>query len=254
MTTIRLRPIDADGTRGARAAAGAPADPPAVLIGSALARAEVYRPTVEQLARRHRAHLVQLPGSGRAQPLPEPWELTDYARWVAAALGALDVRGATLIGHSHGAAVALLVAARHPERVGRLVIADGVGGSPAPLWRVFLGAARDCATVEFPLAAREWHRVAFCAGAHPRNFARQVRLSLDADLAADATRVRVPALLAWGARDHTTPPAGARALARHLPDPTVYFAPRGGHSWLITHAREFADAVAGWVRGAPRSV
>lgn len=248
MANFRLRPIDAAGFRGRCAVAGRPFDPPAVLLATALVRAEAYRATLEQLARHFRVYLVEMPGDGRSARLPAPWSLADYAGWVAALVDALGLRGATVIGHSHSGGVALLLPALHPGRAGQVVVADGVGAEPFPLWRGVLGQLADAATVEYALAAREWSRLLYTAFAHPRNFFRQVRAALDADLTPFAASVRVPVLLAWGARDHTVPPRCARVLARHLPHPTVYLSPRGSHCWPITYAREFADVVAAWVR------
>ncbi|WP_300681984.1 alpha/beta fold hydrolase [Nocardioides sp.] len=73
------------------------------------------------LAERHRVTLVDLPNHGRSE-----WtERIDYAE-MADAVAALLEQGdpVTLVGHSMGGKVAMMVALRHPELVESLVVAD----------------------------------------------------------------------------------------------------------------------------------
>jgi pimeloyl-ACP methyl ester carboxylesterase len=246
---LRLRPVEVLGFRGRYAVAGNSTDPPAVLLTSPLVRAEAYTPTVEHLARHMRVVAVEMPGGGRAGRVPVPWTLGDYAGWVAGLIDALGLAGATVVGHSHAGGVALLLPVLHPARAGRVAAASPIGaGGPFALWRVLLGRVADTLTVEFAMAARRWSTLAYAFAAHTRNFWRQVRASLDADLTGYAARVNVPVLVAWGRRDHTLPPRCAAAWARHLPDAAVYVSPRGSHGWPITHPAEFAGVVAAWAR------
>jgi pimeloyl-ACP methyl ester carboxylesterase len=243
---FQLQPLEGLPVRGRYTAVGA--GPAVVLLASPLVRVRPYRPTVEHLARGHRVYAVELPGSGRADPLPEPWSVTDYARWTAAAVEALGLTDVTVIGHSHTGGVVVELAAFRPTRVGRVVIADAIGAYQQSLGCALVGRAADTLTREARLAAREWASLAYTLATHPRNFWHQVRVSLGADLTGTARRVVVPALVAWGARDHTTPPASARTYARCLPRAEVYVSAGGSHDWPITDPAEFAAAVAGFIR------
>lgn len=69
----------------------------------------------------HRVLLVDLPHHGRS-PWGEDFDYVAVADEVAALLSPDDP--ATLVGHSMGGKVAMLVALQHPETVGRLVVAD----------------------------------------------------------------------------------------------------------------------------------
>lgn len=241
-----LRPVVAAGVRGLVAAGGT--GPPVVLLPSVLARARPYRPAAEALARGHRVYLVEMPGCGKAARLPAAWTLGQYADWVAALLDVLDLTDATVAGHSHGGGVAVCLAARHPGRVGRVVAADGIGTFPQTLARSIAGRARDTLEAEFGLAAREWSVLLQNGLAHTRNHVGQIRNSLAADLRADAARVGVPVLLAWGDRDHTVPPEAASEYARLLPRAEVYLSRGGTHCWPLTRPGEFAAAVGDFVR------
>jgi pimeloyl-ACP methyl ester carboxylesterase len=238
--------VDIGGVRGWYAEAGA--GPPVVLLASPLARAKTYHPTVGRLATAHRVFAVELPGSGRADRLPRPWSLAEYGAWAAGFLAALDLSDATVIGHSHSGAIPVVLAAEHPGRIGRVVIVDAIGaGGPHPVLRTVAAGFIDV-MLEFPLVARAWHHVAGSAVRHPKNFAGQVWASFAADVTALASRVKVPALVAWGRRDHTLPSRCAAAYARRLPAAAVYLS-GGSHNWTISRADEFAGVVGRFVRG-----
>jgi pimeloyl-ACP methyl ester carboxylesterase len=223
------------------------AGPPAVLLASPLVTARPYRPTALALAAHgFRVFTVELPGSGTADRLSSPWGVEEYAGWAAAALAALRVDDATVIGHSHAGGLAVALAALHPDRVGRVVLVGATGSCRQTLGRAVRGRAADTLAVEGRLVAREWAALAATAARHPRNFVRQVAVSLAADLTGYAATVKVPVLLAWGVRDHTVPVRCAEGYARHLPRAETYVSSAGSHAWLITHPAEFAAAVAGF--------
>lgn len=73
----------------------------------------------------HRSLLIDLFGFGYSdRPRDFGYTLTEHADAVAAVLDAEHVRGAELVGHSMGGAVALVLAARRPELVGSLTLAE----------------------------------------------------------------------------------------------------------------------------------
>lgn len=79
-----------------------------------------------------RSLLLDLLGYGISdRPADAGYSMQDHADWVATALRAAGVSGAQVLAHSMGGAVALLLAARHPELVAGLVLIDA-NLDPAP--------------------------------------------------------------------------------------------------------------------------
>lgn len=69
--------------------------------------------------------LIDLPGFGYGHA-PDDWPATmeDHAQTVISLLDHLDVRRATVVGHSMGGSLALLVASTIPDRVEQLILAE----------------------------------------------------------------------------------------------------------------------------------
>ncbi len=73
----------------------------------------------------HRSVLVDLLGHGHSdRPADFDYTLESHADALAAALEAAGVSGAEVIAHSMGGSVAIVLAARHPQSVSRLVLID----------------------------------------------------------------------------------------------------------------------------------
>lgn len=72
------------------------------------------------LAARHRTLAIDLPGHGGSEKRLEEGDVAGLARIIVAALQALGIDRAHLVGHSLGGAVALDIALRHPNRVASL--------------------------------------------------------------------------------------------------------------------------------------
>nr|WP_318381457.1 alpha/beta hydrolase [uncultured Enterobacter sp.] len=102
--------------------------PDVVLIPGLASSREVWRPLADRLKATHRVHLVQLAGFA-GEPAVSPAQ----DRVAAPASQALsqwlekeNIVKPTIIGHSLGGEVALMLAARHPELPGKLVIVDAL--------------------------------------------------------------------------------------------------------------------------------
>lgn len=73
----------------------------------------------------HRSILIDLPGHGHSDR-PDGWaySLDDHAAVISAVCAAANVSTVDLVGHSLGADISIVVAARNPGLVGRLVICE----------------------------------------------------------------------------------------------------------------------------------
>src|SRR5690242_12785773 len=117
------RYIDLNGTRIRFLEAGArrPGLPLLMLHGYRNGANYWFPNPLPALAEEYHVIAPDLPGFGRSGDLPE-YGLPQYASVIHAFLDALGVASANLLGHSMGAQVAIVAAARQPERINKLVL------------------------------------------------------------------------------------------------------------------------------------
>jgi pimeloyl-ACP methyl ester carboxylesterase len=224
--------------------------PPIVFVHGILVNANLWRKVVSRLSGSHRCIALDLPLGAHAEPMPAA-DLTPpgLAGIVADALEALELDDVTLVGNDTGGAVCQLVAARRPERVGRLVLTscDSYDRFPPKLF-AFLGpVARFHQAIPLlfaPLRLRAPRRLPIALGwltkrpiereaedsyvlpvlSRPEireDFAR-VAAGLDPRhtlAAAEALRsFERPVLVAWSADDRLFPRSDAERLRDTFPD------------------------------------
>lgn len=124
--------------------------PDIILIPGLVSSRDVWTATAKQLEGRYRVHLVQVagfagaPAAGNAEgPVVEPLadELVGY-------IAANHLDHPAIIGHSMGGFTALMIAAHHPDSVGRVMVVDAL-----PFFSVLFGPTATVESVT-PQAAR----------------------------------------------------------------------------------------------------
>jgi len=126
-----------------------------------------YLSVVRSLARDFRVTVYDLRGHGYSDMPPKGYTSADLAADLLALLDHLGIDRTHLVGHSFGAAVALQFAARHPERVATLTVADGLvpglerpfAARTAPRWKAQRAKLRRAGldvSPDLPLVAYEF--------------------------------------------------------------------------------------------------
>jgi 3-oxoadipate enol-lactonase len=167
---------------------------------------------------------IDLPGSGESDTPPGPYSTEGYADQVAAFLGAIGIEQAHVAGMSLGAAVAMHLGARHPERVRSLSLHSGWDITDAYLkavvetWRtlasslpsvadvVIQGIFPWCFTPEMYAERPEFvDTLVDFVRSRPAQPADGFVAQLDAVVAHDASaalaEIRAPTLITCGGRD-----------------------------------------------------
>jgi pimeloyl-ACP methyl ester carboxylesterase len=238
---------------------------PVVFLHGYLMGARLWDPVVRLLDGEFRCLVPELPFGAHPAPMRPGADLTaaGLGRLVAEFLDALDLREVTLVGNDSGAAVAQVVAARHPGRLGGLVLATGDAFDnypPAP-FRPLIAAARAgmLTALLAVLKARRARSLptaygwlthgdlphdlidcwvaAYFADHGVRRDLRRLTAALGDDafmtqIAAELAAFTKPALLAWAADDKFFPLEHARQLAALLPDARVELI-AGSRTWVM---------------------
>jgi pimeloyl-ACP methyl ester carboxylesterase len=223
-----------------------------------------------------------LPLGSHSLPMNKGADLSapGLARLIAEFIERLELEDVTLVGNDTGGALCQLVAADHPERLGRLVLTtcDAFENFPPPAVRPMLTAlklpgalvatsligrlrvVRRAAFKAMPLTmqpipdeqVKSW--VAPLADKRIRaDLATVVRGIDPADTVAAAERLRDfdrPALIAWGAEDRLFPFSDAERLAATLPNARLERIPNARAFVQLDAPERLAEMIGSVANGA----
>jgi pimeloyl-ACP methyl ester carboxylesterase len=220
--------------------------PPLLLLHGWANSALTLEPLARALGDLRQTIVPDLPGFGRSErpKPPQGWNTADYAAWALLLLDKLGIERADLFGHSHGARVAIQLAAEHPERAGRLILAGAAGlpayASPAArlagagrsllLQTVHRAAARGLLGADGPEQARALSERLASADYRAAGAMRptMARVLVD-DLTPLLPRIAAPTLLLWGAHDTETPVELGLRMERLIRGARLLVLPDAGH-------------------------
>jgi pimeloyl-ACP methyl ester carboxylesterase len=220
--------------------------------------------------------MPDLPGFGGSAPLPGVHSLAGYADFVEALRGHLGESRVDLAGHSLGASIALVHAARYRDSVGGLVLfnpvteASGISGwlgrtyydvgawLPSPLDRAWLVSRpaiwlADQFVLRTPDPARRRAILDQDYVAYRRADLRAVKESFRSfygtDFVTAPQRITAPTLLVTGGRDALAPPATVRRLHDRIPGAELVVVGTGGHLFPAEQPGTAATILNGFLAG-----
>lgn len=231
---------------------GAGEGPPVILLHGLSGSSRWWKRNAPALSARHRVVAPDVIGFGRTRcpgRMPSIAELADVlAGWMEEA----GIGRAHVVGHSMGGQLAVHLAARHPERVERLVLVDSAGiPRPRPL------APRALAQFALGLAPpRRWGDPVFLpviAGdalvAGPRVILQAVGRILRDDVRPLLSRVEAPTLIVWGEHDRVIPLEHGEELRTEIPGARLLVLRDAAHNPMVDRPEAFNTAVLDFLAG-----
>lgn len=214
-----------------------------------------FWPVAERLAPLgYTVHLIDLPGFGQSDLPPQVWGVEDYQRFVLAYLDDRQIERAGILGHSFGGRVGLMLAAEHPERVTRMVLADAAGlRTSLSLRQRARNLMARTARQALNSLGMEGLRTRLQDG-YNRRYASEDYLNagplretflrvIEQDLSAHAARVKAPTVLIWGSQDKDTPLWQGRRLEELIPDAGLIVFEGAGHFSYLERLHDFIRIV-----------
>ena len=273
--------VDVAGTRVHCLCAGS--GRPMLLIHGLLGSSENWRNNIDALAEHSAVYAIDLVNMGKSQRVGglDPG-LKATANRMIAVMDALGISEADLVAHSHGGAVALMLAAFHPRRVRRLILfapanpycrsGDGIvrvystrwGGllarllpySPTRLQRIAIGGLYGGPSRVVDRCLREVVEVL----RNPITLGHVLCIvrcwfAERAKLKAALRRVkRIPTLLVWGDRDYTVSLSSAVKLNHKLGNSELIVVPDCRHA-VFEEKPELANRIMlDWLERHPWSM
>lgn len=242
---------------------------PLVVLNGIFMSCASWQAFVPAFAERNRLLLLDLVDQGRSGRVDHEYTQELQERAVLAFLDHLGLTRAHLCGVSYGGEVALRVAARHPERVDKLVLAN-TAASTSP-WLADIGHSwehamsthdghvffKTCIPIVYSpafyqanhewIAAREDLFVEVFTPEVYDAFARLTRSAETYDERGRLAQVTAPTLVVSSEHDHVTPLANQTELAAGIPGAAHVVIQGAGHAAMYEKPAEFTAIVLGFV-------
>jgi pimeloyl-ACP methyl ester carboxylesterase len=200
----------------------------------------------------YRCYMPDLPGFGGTEQPPVGWTVFDYGAWVLAYLDASGLERVHLFGHSFGGRLGLILGAEHPDRLGKMALANSAGVRPPAAaggslrlkaYKAALHTLRRAGLQGQAEQLRSWYSSRYgsadyqaAVGVMRETFVKVV----NEDLLPYAARVKVSTLLFWGDQDADTPLEQGRLLERTIPDAGLVVWEGAGHYSYLERAADTA--------------
>jgi pimeloyl-ACP methyl ester carboxylesterase len=243
---------------------------PLVLVHGSGTSGAIWRRVTPLLVADRRVVAPDLPGYGDSPAAGRGFPLTVVADRLAAGLARAGVAAPyDLVGHSMGGAIAILLAARHPERVRRLVLVApaGLASLPASVAALLGAVARPYAVarrlVAGPLAGSrlvrrlalagvaydgarvppEHARAALASSAGATRIGAGLASAAAADLRDELAGLRGPLGLVWGEHDAIIPRRRIEVIRSAHPHVVLRVVPDTAHAPMLERPEAFCAAL-----------
>ena len=240
--------------------------PDLVLIPGTFADRRTWSRVVDRLSFRFRCLLLDPRGTHETPDPGTPFTADDLAGDVVAAMDAAGVTRAHLVGHSLGASVAVILGARHPDRVRRLVacspaaVTDAYREAILDLWTALAASKLPPHVVHLGLIINAFGRGAFENGTvraivdemdrRPLNRAtiqRYIECDRQLDLSPVMRNVDAATLVIVGSEDALTGAGQARTVAEGVPGARLEVLEGAGHGPHLETPMAFARLVTSFL-------
>jgi pimeloyl-ACP methyl ester carboxylesterase len=240
---------------------------PVVLVHGIAGSTLLWQANLSALGAGRKVFAVDLPGHGRSGKSGGPCNIDLFTRSVLGFLDACGLGKVVLAGHSLGGHVCLKLALERPERVAGLVLIDSGGLGPeidvgflkpllsevtreaveTMLRGLFANPAmvnRSMVDATFEALSRPGALEAV-RGVVESAAPRGVQVE---NLAGRLSELRVPVLIAWGARDAVIPVAQGTRAHSAIPGAELWVAENAGHCPQIEAAPDFNDRLLAFLK------
>jgi pimeloyl-ACP methyl ester carboxylesterase len=249
---------------------------PVLLVHGLVGSSANWRNNIAAIAQHASVYAIDLVNMGKSERVEglDPG-LSASANRIVAVMDALDLADADIVAHSHGGAVALMLAALYPKRVRKLILfapANPYCRSSDPIMRIYGSAWGGFLARLLPYVPAPIQRVALgqmyggadrVADSCLREVVDGLRkpgtlshvLGIVRGWAAERAKLktalrrvrRVPTLLVWGDRDCTISVGSATKLHRKLRASELVVLPGAGHGLFEERPEEANRIMVGWL-------
>ena len=241
--------------------------PPLLMVAGLGGTADYWNPQIETFAKDYTVILHDHRGTGRSSHSEVEYSVDQMAGDLLRLMDVLKIERAHILGHSTGAAMALILGVKAPHRLASAVVYAGWTKADPQLSRCFdirrtllqnagpTAYAHATPLFLFPPWFVRDHGIAMtkqesnAVASFPSTEIMESRM--DAVLAFDCTeyvgRVNIPSLVVCAEDDFLTPAYYSRELAELMPNAELKILENGGHAVSVTRPDLFNEEVLGFL-------
>lgn len=210
------------------------------------------RPVINHLKSRFRIISLDFPGHGKSSIPDSPWGVPEYTDCLYKFLKTLNIETISIISHSFGGRVTILLSSQYPEMVEKIVLIDSAGVPPI---RGVSYHIRVCTFKLFKKVVKlfVWKensynkiidkaRKRFGSSDYnqlPQNMKGTFVKVVNQDLKPFLKNIQSPALLIWGENDKDTPVYMGKIMENEIPDAGLVILKGAGHFSYLDKGGEF---------------
>lgn len=203
-----------------------------------------------ELAKSFRVTLADMPGHGLTGEPSEKITVYDYANIVLALLDKLNIEKTSILAHSFGCRLSIILAAKHPDKIDKLLLCGAAGIKPKRTakyyFKVYKYKAAKLIIKTFAPSKLE----KFTSGKGSSDYQKLspvMKATFSAVVNEDLTpllkEIKAPTFLIWGENDTETPLYMAQIMEEKIPDcKKIVYKSRTHYAFLEESARTLAIA------------
>ncbi len=228
---------------------------PVVLLHGWGAESGTFQSVFDSLSSSHQVYSLDLPGFGLSEIPPIAWDAIDYAKLLSSFLDKLNIKKASLIGHSYGGRISIVIAAEEPEKIEKVILVNSAGIKPrrtlkfyckyllARIGRIFRRLGRFGNQLANRIADRVGSRDYKEAGPMRGTMVKSVNQDLNPFL----SKISAETLLIWGEDDNDTPVSSGRKMENEIPNAELVVLKDAGHFSYLDQTEQFLQIVSNFL-------
>jgi pimeloyl-ACP methyl ester carboxylesterase len=194
------------------------------------------------------------PGFGKSKTPSAPWGVSEYSNYVLNFIEKIKLQNFFVLGHSFGGAIAIKLAANHPEKINGLILCDSLGIKPKidffskPFLITLIKNA--LLTPKHLIRFLDWAVNLFYVSSRHKDYPKAedtmketIKKILDEDLLPDLSGIIVRTLIVWGGDDRIVPLRCALIFNEVIEDSELEVLPKIGHSLHLEAPEKLAEIV-----------
>lgn len=182
---------------------------------------------------------IDLPGHGKSQEPPSPWGIENFTTLIEQFIAQLNIKNPSLIGHSFGGRIAILLSSRN--KVNKVVLVDAAGIKPKRKLSYYIKVySFKAAKKILPFLIGDGNARKVIDSWRSKTGSSDYRQSspmmravmsrcVNEDLKNVMPSIKSPVLLIWGEDDTATPLSDAKIMEKLIPDAGLVNFPGCGH-------------------------